>query len=156
MYNRKTKPAGMKMIFLFALWLFASAATAQDSTKPAAKKDTLKAADNNFDVIYTKVEIESVYPGGQQAWFRFMANTLRYPDEAVNKEIQGTVIVQFIVDTTGNVSNIEAISGPLTGGLREEAVRVIKKSGNWIPAVQNGRKVKSYKKQPLVFSLSFG
>jgi protein TonB len=62
--------------------------------------------------------------------------------------------VQFIVDMEGKVSNVEAISGPETGGLREEAVNVIKKSGRWEPAIQNGRKVKSYKKQPITFRLA--
>jgi len=57
--------------------------------------------------------------------------------------------VQFIVDKQGVVSDVEAISGP--NELREEAVRVIKKSGQWTPAVQNGRQVKSYKKQPIIF-----
>jgi protein TonB len=71
----------------------------------------------------------------------------------VNNEILGTVVVQFIVDKEGNVSDVSAISGPSEGGLRDEAVRVIKKSGKWTPAVQNGRQVKSYKKQPIVFKL---
>ena len=69
----------------------------------------------------------------------------------MNNEIQGTVVVQFIVDKEGNVSDVEAISGP--NELREEAVRVIKKSGKWTPAIQNGRQVKSYKKQPIKFRL---
>ena len=63
-----------------------------------------------------------------------------------DNEIQGAVVVQFIVDKGGMVSDVEAISGPQE--LRDEAVRVIKKSGKWTPAVQNGRQVKSYKKQP--------
>jgi len=46
-----------------------------------------------------------------------------------------------------------AISGPEQGGLREEAIRVIKKSGQWTPAVQNGRYVKSYKRQPVIFRI---
>jgi protein TonB len=49
------------------------------------------------------------------------------------------------------VSDVEAIQGP--NELRGEAIRVIKKSGKWEPAVQNGRKVKSYKKQPITFRL---
>ncbi|HXD79113.1 MAG TPA: TonB family protein [Puia sp.] len=114
----------------------------------APKKD-----DEDYDKTFTKVEIESEFPGGAQAWLRYLNKNLRYPDDAVNNEIQGTVVVQFIVDKEGNVSDVQAISGPDQGGLREEAVRVIKKSGKWTPAVQNGRQVKSYKKQPIVFKL---
>jgi protein TonB len=115
--------------------------------------ETPKKDEEDYDKTFTKVEIESEYPGGPAAWLRYLNKNFRYPDEAVNNEIQGTVVVQFIVDKEGNVSDVSAISGPTDGGLRDEAVRVIKKSGKWTPAVQNGRQVKSYKKQPIVFKL---
>ncbi len=112
----------------------------------APKKD-----EEDWDKTFTKVEIESEYPGGASAWQRYLNKNLRYPQDAIDNEIQGTVIVQFIVDKAGTVSDVEAISGP--NELRAEAVRVIKKSGTWTPAVQNGRQVKSYKKQPITFRL---
>lgn len=112
----------------------------------APKKD-----DEDWDKTFTKVEIESEYPGGLSAWSRYLNRNLRYPQDAIDNEVQGTVIVQFIVDKEGNVSDVEAVSG--ANELRDEAVRVIKKSGKWTPAVQNGRQVKSYKKQPIVFRL---
>ncbi|HYF33265.1 MAG TPA: TonB family protein [Chitinophagaceae bacterium] len=110
-----------------------------------------KKEEEDWDKTFTKVEIESEYPGGASAWQRYLNKNLRYPQDAIDNEIQGTVIVQFIVDKAGVVSEVEAISGPQE--LRDEAVRVIKKSGSWTPAVQNGRQVKSYKKQPIVFRL---
>jgi len=103
--------------------------------------------------IWTKVEIESSYPGGGPAWLRFLNKNLRYPDDAQNNEIQGVVTVQFIVDEKGNVSDVHAIGGPEQGGLREEAIRAIRKSGLWTPAIQNGRQVKSYKRQPITFKM---
>lgn len=110
-----------------------------------------KKEEEDWDKTFTKVEIESEYPGGASAWQRYLNKNLRYPQDAIDNDIQGTVIVQFIVDKAGVVSEVEAISGPQE--LREEAVRVIRKSGQWTPAVQNGRQVKSYKKQPIVFRL---
>lgn len=110
-----------------------------------------KKEEEDWDKTFTKVEIESEYPGGAAAWQRYLIKTLRYPQEAQDNEIQGVVVVQFIVDKAGMVSNVEAISGPKE--LQDEAVRVIKKSGQWTPAVQNGRQVKSYKKQPIHFRL---
>lgn len=110
-----------------------------------------KKVEEDWDKTFTKVEIESQYPGGAAAWQRYLIKTLRYPQEAQDNEIQGAVVVQFIVDKEGTVSSVEAISGPQE--LRGEAVRVIQKSGKWTPAVQNGRQVKSYKKQPIVFRL---
>lgn len=110
-----------------------------------------KKVEEDWDKTFTKVEIESEYPGGAAAWMRYLNRNLRYPQEAIDNEVQGVVVVQFIVDKEGMVSNVEAISGPKE--LRDEAARVIKKSGKWTPAVQNGRQVKSYKKQPIVFRL---
>jgi len=112
----------------------------------APKKD-----EEDYDKTFTKVEIESELHGGSAAWMRYLNKNFRYPQDAIDNEIQGTVVVQFIVDKEGNVSDVEAVSGP--SELRDEAVRVIKKSGKWTPAIQNGRQVKSYKKQPIVFRL---
>ncbi|WEK36174.1 MAG: energy transducer TonB [Candidatus Pseudobacter hemicellulosilyticus] len=115
--------------------------------QPAKRED-------DYGGIFLKVEIESTFPGGRQAWERFLNKNLanNYPQDAVDNGIQGTVVIQFIVDSMGLVSNVEAIAGPEE--LRATAVRVIEKSGKWNPAVQNHRKVKSYKKQPIVFKLS--
>jgi protein TonB len=103
------------------------------------------------DLPFETVEIEASFPGGVQAWARFLNKNFRYPDEAMSQGLGGTVVVQFVVDVDGNVSNVEVVSGPEDGGLREEAVRVIKKSGKWVPALQNGRSVKAYRRQPVVF-----
>jgi protein TonB len=104
------------------------------------------------DVVFRKVEIESEYPGGANAWAVFLTRKLVYPQEAVDINVQGTVYIQFIVDKEGNVSDVTAISGPEE--LRAAAVAVIKKSGQWTAAIQNGRKVKSYKTQPITFKLA--
>ena len=84
----------------------------------------------------------------------YLNKTFKYPKNAADKKIEGTVDVEFIVDKEGNVSKVEAISGPTTGGLRKEAIRVIKNSGKWIPGKQNGVAVKSYRKVPITFKLS--
>lgn len=110
-----------------------------------------KKEEEDWDKTFTKVEIESEYPGGTSAWARYLNKTLQYPQDAIDNEVQGQVVVQFIVDKEGNVSDVQAVSGP--DELKKEAERVIKKSGKWTPAEQNGRKVKSYKKQPITFRL---
>jgi len=106
----------------------------------------------DYDKTFTKVEIESEYPGGAQAWQGFLSQTLHYPDIAINQGIQGDVVVLFVVDKEGNISKVRAVSGPQE--LREEAERVIRKSGKWTPAVQHGRQVKSYKNQPIKFRIN--
>lgn len=107
--------------------------------------------DEDDKTIFTAVEIESTYPAGMPAWLRFLSKNFHVPDEAVDNRIDGTVVVQFVVDKEGNVSDVKAVSGPEL--LQAEAVRVIKKSGKWTAAIQNGRKVNSYKRQPIVVRL---
>jgi len=129
-----------------------STAPSSDGGKGIIEAPKAKVAED-YEKTFLKVEIESEYPGGAAAWKRYLNKNFHYPEEGLNNEIQGIVTVSFIVDKEGNVSEVVAISGPEEGGLREEAVRVIRHSGAWIPAVQNGRNVKSYKKQAVVFKL---
>jgi TonB family protein len=102
--------------------------------------------------IYKKVEFEADYPGGSAGWSAYLMKNLKYPEEAVNKEIMGTVIAQFIVNTDGGLSDIKIIKSP-SKILSDETLRIIKNSGKWIPAREKGQIVKSYKKQPIVFKL---
>ncbi len=122
-----------------------------DSSNQERRAAFRREMQSDTGTIRTKVEIESAYPGGIGAWSRFIEKTLRYPYKAIGNEIQGVVVVKFIVGVDGSVRDIEAISGP--SELRAEAIRVIKKSGVWVPAINNGVKVESYKMQPLVFKL---
>lgn len=103
--------------------------------------------------VFLRVEKESEYPGGMGAWTRYLNKNLsnNYPEAAQEAGIQGTVLLRFVVDADGTVSNVEAVSGPEE--LRAVAIATIKKSGKWIPALQNGNYVKSYKKQPITFKL---
>jgi TonB family protein len=111
-------------------------------------------AHNNGLFTEEEIQIESAYPGGPAGWMDYLNRTFRYPEEAIRNRIEGTVVVQFIVDDQGKVRDIEAISGPTTGGLREETIRVIKRSGRWEPGIWNGYKVTTYKRQPLTFRLT--
>lgn len=107
------------------------------------------------ETIFTSVEIEASFPGGLDKWKRYLERTLN-PEAAVNNgapEGSYRVLVQFVVDSEGNLSDIQ----PLTSfgyGLEEEAVRVIKKGPKWEPAIQNGIKVKAYRKQLITFVIA--
>ncbi len=106
-------------------------------------------------IVFEKVEIEASYPGGDKAWIRFLQLNLDAGVPAKKKAPVGvyTVVIQFVVDKDGNVSDIK----PLTKhgyGMEEEVVSVLKKSTRWKPAVQDGRKVRAYRKQPVTFQVS--
>lgn len=98
-------------------------------------------------------EIESSFKGGPGAWMRFLNKNFKYPDRAINARKEGIVIVQFVVDTLGAVTNPEIIKS-VEYSLDEESLRIIHITPNWEPAFQKGRKVKSYKRQPVIFRLT--
>jgi TonB family protein len=98
-----------------------------------------------------KVEVDAEYPGEFEGWKAYLFKSLKYPEAAVNNEIQGEVVVEFVVNTDGSLSDVRAISGPKQ--LRAESVRVVTESGHWIPAKNKGVIVVSYKKQPINFKL---
>jgi periplasmic protein TonB len=136
------------LIFLVVLYAPSARAQSKDTTKTPAIDTT------EDDRAYTNVGrngIEAEYPGGPDAWKKFLNQTLHYPEDAVNNEISGTVWVMFLVGKDSTISNLQVIAGPEKGGLREEAIRVITASGKWAPALINGRPVKFYKKVPVKF-----
>lgn len=107
----------------------------------------------NWDQTFTKVEIESEFPPGgekgKKAWSDFLNKELGRDPSWAEAGVSGTVVVQFVVDKQGNVSDIKVVDGP--AALRAYAEKAIKKSGKWVPAIQNGHQVKSYKRQPITF-----
>jgi len=107
--------------------------------------------------VYTTVQIEAQFPGGIKEWSRFLERTLNTDIPVENGAPAGryTVNVSFIVDKEGNVSEIQALNDP-GYGIADEAIKVIKKSKQWIPAIQNGRNVTYRQKQSITFVVSEG
>jgi protein TonB len=99
-----------------------------------------------------KDEKESEYPGGLTQWGRYLHKNLKYPDRAVNLNIDGEVRVLFLVDVEGLVQK-PYIAKSVECSLDEESLRIIRGSGKWTPGFQNGKLVKTYKIQPIVFRL---
>lgn len=95
---------------------------------------------------------ESTFKGGLRGWSNYLSDNLRYPDRAQGGNKQGTVKIQFIVDETGRVLD-PVIWQSVEFSLDEESLRLIRDSPRWTPAVKNGKAVKSYKIQPILYRL---
>lgn len=100
---------------------------------------------------FTEVAIQAQYIGN---WSAFLLKNLNGNVPLDNGAAPGryTVLIQFVVDIDGSVSNII----PLTSvgyGMEDEAIRVLRKAKGWEPAIQNGHKVKAYRKQPVTFEV---
>ena len=115
---------------------------------------TLPVKDDDEGKIFTKVEVEAGFPGGDGAWTNFLRKNLNPDVAADNGAGEGTytVIVKFVVSKDGSLSDITCESDP-GYGICEEAKRVIKKTKNWTPAIQNGRNVNAYRRQPITFAV---
>lgn len=105
-------------------------------------------------VIYEKVDIEATFPGGEAAWRQFLSGNLDASVPVRKGAPAGNynVYVQFVVNKTGHVSDITALTKH-GYGMEQEVIRILKLSPDWIPAEQNGRKVNAYRKQPVTFAV---
>jgi|GEM_PF-2429075 len=86
----------------------------------------------------------------------YLAANLNYPKKAINNNIEGRVTVNFIVNTDGSISNPQVVGRRIENGelLEEEAIRVIKNMPKWKSGKQNGRAVRVYYTQPVMFKLT--
>jgi len=105
--------------------------------------------------VFEKVEIEASFPEGVNGWRDFLKNNLKstVPIDSGAKEGTYTVVAQFIVHKDGSISDLKALTSH-GHGMEDEVLRVMKKSPNWIPAMQNGHKVTAYRKQPVTFVIA--
>ncbi len=89
------------------------------------------------DCIYEK---PASFPGGIRGWSTYLSKNLKYPNAAIDKNIEAIVRVQFIVGKDGSVTEVEALGNP-DKLLADEAIRLIKKSPKWEPAIQYNKAV---------------
>lgn len=102
--------------------------------------------------IYTSVETMPRFPGGDDELFKYLRNTLRYPQVAIDNQISETIYVQFVVYSTGEIGNVTIARGN-DESCKTEAIRVIKKMHHWIPGKQNGNAVNVQMCLPVRFKL---
>jgi periplasmic protein TonB len=142
----------MKNLFLLITLFIATNSFAQEVKNippPPPEKTETKDDDDNK---YQKVEVEASFPGGIDAWRKFLQKNLKANTPGKNGAKVGryTVVVRFVVGKDGKLSDfvIEQNAGYGTG---EEVIRMLKKSPKWKPGIQNGTIVKSIKHQPVTF-----
>ena len=104
------------------------------------------------DEIFVAVEQPAEFPGGQAAMMKWLSSNIRYPEAAQQNEIQGRVVVKFVVEKDGSVSQVQVVKG-IDKDLDREAVRVVQKMPKWQPGKNNGVAVRSYFNLPVTFKL---
>ena len=92
------------------------------------------------------------YDGGMEAMYLFLRSELNYPRIAVKKNIQGTVLLEFVVECDGSITNVKPIVS-LCPRCDKEAIRVVKKMPKWKPGILRGKPIRCYFNLPIRFTL---
>ena len=106
---------------------------------------------NNQDSIKAELKIKMpIFEGGQERLSTYLSTFLRYPVDAIKDSIQGKVLVEFMISTTGKVTHARVLES-LYPSCDKEAVRVVSSMPDWIPGESKGMPVNVIMKIPIVF-----
>lgn len=108
--------------------------------EPVGEAPKEAAVTEDVNQIFTSVEVLPKFPGGDKAWQKFVG-TYKYPPQAVENGVSGRVIVQFVVERDGSLTDIKVVRDPGMG-TADAALALFKKSPKWEPGIQNGRPVR--------------
>lgn len=132
------------------------AQTVKTNTK-STSKTPVTTTTNSVPVIqpeevynYAKVEVRPSYPGGLEAFYKNIQGSIVYPKQAVESNLSGTVVVKFIIEKDGTITNAKIITS-IGGGCDEEALKVIQKSPKWNPGSIKGKPVRVQHMLPIKF-----
>ena len=144
--------------FCFLLLLLAAFTKPELAVQPMPVRMNLHGGFPPTDTVpgvFEKVEVEAYFPGGENTWHSYLEKNLNALVPVQNGAPEGTftVLIQFIVDTDGKLSEFKALTKH-GFGMENEVMRILRKSPPWIPAVQDGRNVKAYRKQPVTFQIT--
>ncbi|MEP2025637.1 MAG: M56 family metallopeptidase [Reichenbachiella sp.] len=106
----------------------------------------------NIEGVYDMVDVQPGPKGGMTTFYEWVAATMEYPTQAKKDGIEGRVFVQFIVNETGDITEVKSIKG-IGGGCDAEAVRVMQSAAKWTPGQKDGQPVKVRMIMPVSFKL---
>jgi len=128
-------------------------AEAGSSTPPTAKKEPALPENKDPKTALTQVDREPEFPGGQAAFNKFVADNLKYPTIASENGVEGTVVLKFVVEEDGSITNIE-IRRDIGNGCGTEAMRLVRAMPKWVPGQHKGRAVRVMYTLPVLFKLN--
>jgi len=102
------------------------------------------------DEVFTIVEQNPTFVGGDLAFIKFVQSNLVYPEKARRMGLEGRVFVQFVIEKDGSLTDVAVIKG-MMGDCNEEAIRVMQNSPNWVAGKQRGRSVRVQIVIPITF-----
>ena len=105
-----------------------------------ATGDTGQKADSAVK-LFTAVEVATTFAGGMKKFYEYVGDNYNYPEAAQKNKVKGRLLLQFVVEKDGSLSDSQVLQD-LKYGTGEEAVRMLKNSPKWKPGIQNGKPVR--------------
>lgn len=102
--------------------------------------------------VFDTVEQMPEYPGGMQAMIEFLQTNMKYPEDAAKQKVEGRVMVEFVVETDGSVSDVH-VAKQVFPSLDAEAIRVVQAMPKWTPGKKKGKVVRVKYNLPIVFRM---
>lgn len=135
----------MKRLILLSLMAAFSLATVQAQKTVVSQKE-------QKPEVFMVVENMPEYPGGNEAMIAFFVKNMKYPADAQKNKVQGRVLVIFVVERDGTITDVQ-VAKPTFPSLDDEAMRLVKKMPKWKPGTQRGVPVRVKFTLPVVFKL---
>ena len=110
--------------------------------------------DSTENSILEIAEQMPMFPGGENALYKFLGQNFKYPEVARQAGLQGKLMVEFVVRKTGKITDVKIIKGVVGGGCEEEVIRVFSIMPNWTPGIQKGDAVNVRFRMPFVLKLN--
>lgn len=143
----------MRFFFLLLIILAAIQNTlANDGFALEQLSDSTKMVTPDDDIVYEVVEQMPEYPGGKAAMFSYIQKNLKFPSQAQEGQIEGTAVIEFIVEKDGTLTGFKVLKDP-GRGCGDEALRVIKSMPNWKPGMQRDVAVRVRMRAPIRFKV---
>ena len=135
----------MKRLILMSLMAICCLTTVLAQKTVVSQKDQ---KEEPFNVV----EDMPAFPGGMEAMIQFLSSNIQYPADAQKQKVDGRVLVNFVVEKDGSITEVKVIK-PAFPSLDAEAIRVVKAMPKWKPGYQRGQAVRVQFTMPINFSL---
>ena len=139
-----------KEIFLLGFLFICILGCSQNNDTTSKRNQKIEESQNQEYTVYCDNEIEAYFPGGLKTWMNVVTENFRMKVLTKNNVPKGTykVFVTFMIAKNGKIENIKADTN-FGYGIEDEMIRAIKNCPKWIPATNCGKKINTYRRQPI-------
>lgn len=139
-----------------ALLMMVGCKPSTNSEADATAAQPQEAVANTNDTIYDgtghPADVDPEFPGGMDELYKYLAQNIQYPEQAKQENIQGRVVISFVIEKDGSIAEVQVLRG-IGGGCDEEALRVVNAMPKWTPGKVRGENVRVKYALPVTFKL---